>query len=335
MSDEKPELNNSINKEEEDKNLIENINPIENIDNSKELEQQYLEGELHKEITEKQIESNLSDNNNNLKEDIIYNSKSNFLENKISKIKINKNILHGINKSMDKQMKNIENDIFENKILMTEVPKNINSILSKSLQKINPTNYEKKMKIKTITDLQEEKEILNNKLQIIVSNEKFLDNEGFMQKGNNINSNFSPVDQKIYENKKKALIEKKNKYLNKIEQIEEQIKQLISNGEVTSRKERLKNYIENFEKDKEIIETRAKKYFKEAKERNQRIANDINIKAEKRKKEIDEKCKEEELKKVEMLKQLKEKEKATLQKRTKINDEKANMFKPFLKKLPK
>ena len=36
-----------------------------------------------------------------------------------------------------------------------------------------------------------------------------------------------------------------------------------------------------------------------------------------------------------MLKQLKEKEKATVQKRTKINDEKANMFKPFLKKLPK
>ena len=35
-----------------------------------------------------------------------------------------------------------------------------------------------------------------------------------------------------------------------------------------------------------------------------------------------------------MLKHLKEKEKATVQKRTKINDEKANMFKPFLKKLP-
>ena len=59
------------------------------------------------------------------------------------------------------------------------------------------------------------------------------------------------------------------------------LKQIISNGDESSRKERIKNYIENFERDKEIIETRAKKYFQEAKERNQRIANDLNKKAEK------------------------------------------------------
>ena len=71
-------------------------------------------------------------------------------------------------------------------------------------------------------------------------------------------------------------------------------------------------------------------------ERNKRIENDINKKAEKRKKEIDDKYQEEELKRVEILKKLKEKEKATVQKRTKINDEKANKFKPFLKQiLPK
>ena len=35
------------------------------------------------------------------------------------------------------------------------------------------------------------------------------------------------------------------------------------------------------------------------------MANDLNKKAEKRKKEIDEKCKEEELKKAELLKKLK------------------------------
>ena len=125
---------------------------------------------------------------------------------------------------------------------------------------------------------------------------------------------------------------KKNDLLNKIEQIEDQLNELISSIEDISKKERLKKYIENFERDKEIIENRAKKYFKESKERNQRIANDLNIKAEKRKKEIDDKCKEEELKRAEMLKKLKEQEKATVQKRTKINDEKANMFKPFLKK---
>ena len=64
--------------------------------------------------------------------------------------------------------------------------------------------------------------------------------------------------------------------MNKIEQIEDKLKQIIINGDESSRKERIKNYIENFERNKEIIETRAKKYFQETKERNQHIANDLN-----------------------------------------------------------
>ena len=137
-------------------------------------------------------------------------------------------------------------------------------------------------------------------------------------------------------NKRKKLNEKKNVLINKIEQIEDNLNQLIISMDEASRKERIKNYIENFEKDREIIETRAKKYYKESMERNKRIENDMNKKAEKRKKEIDDKCQEKELKRVEILKKLKEKEKAIVEKRTKINDEKANKFKPFLKQiLPK
>ena len=306
---------------------------LENINNLKEVEKQYLEGEEHKDITDRNnSESNLNENNNvNVKEENNI-SKQTFLKEKMTKMKINKNLLYGINKSMDKQMKNIETDIFENQILMTEVPKNLNKILSRSLQKIHVPTFEKKNKLKTIKDLQLEKDTLNIKLQKIISNEQFLENEGYLQVEGISSNNFSPVDQKIYENKKKMLNDKKNEILNKIDQIEDKLKQIISNGDESSRKERIKNYIENFERDKEIIETRAKKYFKEAKERNQRIANDLNKKAEKIKKEIYEKCKEEELKKNEILKKLKEQEKVVVQKRTKINDEKANMFKPFLKK---
>jgi hypothetical protein len=302
--------------------------------NSKEEGKQYLEGELHKEFQENKIDSNLTEinNNNNINtEEKNISQRNLFLKDKLYNMKLNKNITNGINKTMDKQMKNIESDIFENKILMTEIPKNLNNILSKSIQ--NLSSYEKKNKFKALRELQEEKNNLNIKLRKIMSNEKFLDNEGYMKNtGENSANNFSLVDQKVYENKKKILNEKKNDLLNKIEQIEDQLNELISSIEDISKKERLKKYIENFERDKEIIENRAKKYFKESKERNQRIANDLNIKAEKRKKEIDDKCKEEELKRAEMLKKLKEQEKATVQKRTKINDEKANMFKPFLKK---
>ena len=306
------------------------INNLENINTSKEVEKQYLEGEEHKEIQEKpSLQTNLTEITN-IKEGN-NSAKQIFLKDKLSKMKVEQNLLNGINRSMDKQMKNIESDILENQILMTEVPKNLNKILSHSLQKIPISNFEKKNKLKTIKDLQVEKDTLNLKLQKIISNEQFLENEGYLH-AEGTSGSISPVDQKIYINKKKSLNEKKNDILNQIELIEDRLKQIIINGEESSRKERIKNYIENFERDKEIIETRAKKYFQEAKERNQRIANDLNKKAEKIKKEIYEKCREEELKKNEILKRLKEQEKAVVQKRTKINDEKVNLYKPFLKK---
>ena len=314
-------------------NETERIN-LDNINNTKEVEKQFLEGEEHKEIKESHsLRTNLTEIMS-LKEDN-NSAKQIFLKDKISKMKIDKNLLNGINKSMDKQMKNVENDILENHILMTEVPKNLNKLLSHSSQRIPITNFEKKNKLKTIKDLQVEKESLNLKLQKIISNEKILDNEGYLH-SDGISGSISPVDQKIYNSKKKLLNEKKNELLNKIDQIEDKLKQIIINGDESTRKERIKNYLENFERDKEIIETRAKKYFQETKERNQRIANDLNKKAEKIKKEIYEKCKEEELKKNKILKKLKEQEKAVVQKRTKINDEKVNMYKPFLKnKFPK
>ena len=325
------EKNNNQNTSEDNKQKIEDII------NSKNEGKQYLEGEIHKEFPENQIDSNLTENNI-IKEGKPINHKNYFLKDKISKMKLSKNITLGINKSMDKQMKNIEEEIYGNKILMTEIPNNLSNILSQSLQKKkNLSNYEGRNKMKMIKELKEEKDGLNIKLQKLISNEKFLEKEGYMQgEGDSSPKNFSPVDQKVYENKKKLINEKKSKILEKLEQIEERIKDIIENGEDVSRKERLKNYIENFEKDKEIIEARAKKYYMETKERNQRIANDLNNKAEKLKKEIDEKIKEEELKKAEMFKKLKDQEKATLQKRTKINDEKANKYKPFLnKKFPK
>ena len=306
-------------------------NNLENIINSKEEGKQYLEGELHKETPENQIDSNLTENNNIQTESINISQKTNFLKYKLTKMNVNKNISYGINKSMDKQMKSLETDIYNNKILMTETPTNLSKILSKSFKKIN--NFEKKSKLKIIKELQDEKEILNIKLQKLISNQKFLENGVGAGGDSTSTNNFSLVDQNVLENKKKNLNEKKTELMDKIDQINDKLNQIITNMDEEPRKERIKNYIENFEKDREIIETRAKKYYKEAMERNKRMENDINKKAEKRKKQIDDKFKEQELKKVEILRKLKEQEKATVQKRTKINDEKANKFKPFLKKI--
>ena len=336
--------NDKKNEPEEKKPI--NANPEENLNNSKDIEKQFLEGEEHKEFPENQIEPNIEEQNN-VKEEEKEEEKieeknnsqtKNFLEEKMAQMNINKNVLSKINKSMDKQVKNLEDDILNNKVLMTEIPKNLNKILSRSLQKIpnyHFSNFDVKNKFKTLKDLQQEKEQLNMKLQKLIINEQFLENEGHMQMNEGSEKNFSPVDLNLYESKKKLIQSKKTDILNKMEQINDDIKKIVSSGEETSRKERIKNYLETYERDKELIEQKAKKYFQETRERNQRIQNNLNRKLEKLKKDIDEKEKREELKKKEIFQKFKEHEKAIIQKRTKQNDEKVNMFKPFLKKVPK
>ena len=303
--------------------------------NIRDLEKRYLKGEKHKEIsdipekelkTEKDEEISNQNNDNNTNNKI--ESKSNqLLKEKLSNIDINIKALNGINKSMEKQIKNIEKDILENQILITE-PKRVIKINTKKTDKI--TNFEDKAKLKTIKGLNDSKNYLNSKLQQILLNEKYLKNEGNIENLNLSDKYVSLVDQNIYENKKIILENKKEQLITKISQIEEDLKTLSLSGDELSRRNRIKHYLQNFEKDKKIIESRAKKYYQESIERNKRIENDLNKKYDKMKKEYEEKKAEEKAKQIENLKKMKEKEKLILEKRTKENDEKYNKYKPYL-----
>ena len=303
--------------------------------NIRDLEKRYLKGEKHKEIsdipekeikTEKDEEISNQNNVNNTNNKI--ESKSNqLLKEKLSNIDINIKALNGINKSMEKQIKNIEKDILENQILITE-PKRVIKINTKKTDKI--TNFEDKAKLKTIKGLNDSKNYLNSKLQQILLNEKYLKNEGNIENLNLSDKYVSLVDQNIYENKKIILENKKEQLITKISQIEEDLKTLSLSGDELSRRNRIKHYLQNFEKDKKIIESRAKKYYQESIERNKRIENDLNKKYDKMKKEYEEKKAEEKAKQIETLKKMKEKEKLILEKRTKENDEKYNKYKPYL-----
>ena len=303
--------------------------------NIRDLEKRYLKGEKHKEIsdipekeikTEKDEEISNQNNDNNTNNKI--ESKSNqLLKEKLSNIDINIKALNGINKSMEKQIKNIEKDILENQILITE-PKRVIKINTKNTDKI--TNFEDKAKLKTIKGLNDSKNYLNSKLQQILLNEKYLKNEGNIENLNLSDKYVSLVDQNIYENKKIILENKKEQLITKISQIEEDLKTLSLSGDELSRRNRIKHYLQNFEKDKKIIESRAKKYYQESIERNKRIENELNKKYDKMKKEYEEKKAEEKAKQIETLKKMKEKEKLILEKRTKENDEKYNKYKPYL-----
>ena len=315
-------------KERSDKIINENKN-------IRDLEKKYLKGEKHKEISdipEKEIkeekDEEISNQNNDNNASNKIDSKSNqLLKEKLSNIDINIKALNGINKSMEKQIKNIEKDILENQILITE-PKRIIKMNSKKTDKISA--YENKRKLKTIKGLNESRNYLNSKLQKILLNEKYLQNEGNIENLNLSDKYVSLVDQNIYENKKIILGNKKEELMTRIEQIEEDLKTLSLNGDELSRRNRIKHYLQNFEKDKQIIESRAKKYYKESIERNKRIESELNKKYDKMKKEYEEKKAEEKAKQIETLKKMKEKEKLIIEKRAKENDEKYNKYKPYL-----
>ena len=321
-------------------NESEHNNPINDNNNSKEEGIEiHINGEENNNANEKEEE--IAPNLNNIKEEKNISDTTKYLKDKISKINLSRNALNGINEGIDKQLKNIESDIMEDKILMTEVPKknNIERILSYSLQKIPKlqlSNFEQKNKYKTLKDLKEEKDELKNKLNKIITNEKLFEKEENHKNGvGDLPKNLSNVDQNIYDSKKRLIKNKKDEIMNKIDKIDDNIKEIISSEIKSSRKERIRNYIDNFDKDKEAIELRVKKYFKETKERNKRLKNDLNKKLEKMKKEIDDNNKKEKLKKEEIFKKFKEQEKLIVNKRVKKNSEKVIECKSYLKKIPK
>ena len=300
--------------------------------NIKEIEKRYLKGEKHKEMPEINEKEDEQEKEELIKNDANKNNadnsvSNNFLKTKLSNIDLNIKALNGINKGMEKQIKDIENDILENQILITEPKKKLNFNQNKSEKIIN---FEKRAKLKTIKGLTNNRNYLTSKLQKILLNENYLKNEGNIDNLNLSEKYISLVDQNIYENKKMILENKKEEIMIKIEQIEEDLRTLSLSGNELSRKNRIKNYLENFEKDRKIIESRAKKYYKESIERNKRIEKDLNKKYDKMKKEMEIKIAEEKAKQIENFKKMKEKEKLTVEKRCKENDEKYNKYKPYI-----
>ena len=307
-------------------------------------EKEYLKGEEHIPIIEisqskKNIEKIVVNNQPTELNEILQNQekpvkkekiiekkpRETYLKDKISKLNFNNLLLSGINKGIDGQLKSVRKEIISHKVLVNDLPKNLDKYLNKSFE-INPNKKNEELiiknKYKTIKDLKKEKDILNKKLMQLIENENLLEN----QKG------FPIVEQNLNEKIKKDMTIKKNKIIQKLENINDKIKNEILNiKDINNNKqENLKNFLDNFERDKEIIEIRAKKYMKEKEERNKRIANDLSQLMEKRKKEIENKDKKEKENKEKMVNNLKRQAKEIEAKRSKEVGGQYVLYKPYI-----
>ena len=299
----------------------------ENFKEITEEEKALFSGQDHIEEEKKEISGEKEPTEEN-KQNIITKPRETYLKEKLSRIETNTNLISNIKNELNGQIKSVADD---DNILITEIPTDINKFIQKRGLTNLSIDFNDKIKYKQLKALKKEKETLQNKLKKEEQNEKLLKDEGFLSLKSGAKEE-TMFDKGIKEHELKT-VEKKIKNLkDNIQETDDKIYAIIQQIEPMTMKEKRKLYLENFERERQIAETRAKKYFREAKNRNKRIQNDINQLMEKRKKEIEMKDKEAEKERMEIIQKFREQEKAIEQKRSKKNIEILMKYKPFLDK---
>ena len=246
------------------------------------------------------------------------------LKEQMNQMQFDETILSGINKGIEGQLKSLKEDIMSNNVSIGNNKKFVNKSFDYILnENVKKDNFDTKKKYKEIYDLKEEKDALNRKLMQIMENENLLENKN--------NSNLQ-VEQNLKEKIKKDVSKQKKDILDKIDLINSKIKLLMRNTEDinTKRIMNLKSFLNNFERDKEIAEIRAKKYLKENKQRNQIYMNNANLLEEKLKQDIIQKDKEEKEKEKQYVLKLRKQAKDLESKQSKQMVQKSLLYKPFI-----
>ena len=268
------------------------------------------------------------------KKQVIIKPRENYLQEKIAKMNPSKNLITNIQKELGDKIKNV---IKEENVLITEVPKDLKKLIPKDSDR-KPKNldqiYFNKKKLKEVKKMNDELNVLKKSLTQLEQNKKLLEDEGYFkinksQKGHTENV----IDSAIKSQQIKDIEEKKEKLEDKIKGFEYQIKSIMEEQQTISNKEKFQEFLDNFERDKEIAETRAKKYLKEKSERNKRMKNDLDKIIEKRKKKMEEEDKKSKMEQEKFIKEFKEKEKALERMQSKRNEVKMLKYKPYINQI--
>ena len=315
-----------------------------------EIEKKMYEGQDHieekdvlKEKQEKQeaIEAKYEPPQPTIKEErkqAIVKPRETYLKEKIGKMNYNVNLLTNIQKEMGDKIKNI---MKEDGVVVGEKTQDLKKYMGvKDKTRTEIENYENKKKYKEIKNLMDELKGLQVNLKQLEENEKML----MSSKEKNSNRNSQEIsNEKLILDKSQNLTKireiqaKKEEVNEKIADINYRIKSSIEADKIQNipNKERVKDFINNFERDKEIIEIRARKYFKEFKERSQRKQTDLETRMKKREEEIEKKKKEMDERNLEAKKKFKDDEIELEKKWTKMNQGILLKYKPFINELPK
>ena len=278
-----------------------------------------------------------------------------YLTNKNSDLlsNLNSEILIGINSGIESILNEIKNDFIENDNLnISPEQKNIENILNKKNLNNNinnslfinypgATDTEEIIKLQTIKILSERKLNLQKKLEKLEENYKIIDSKNnYIINSNRINNNNENnnnlIEENILKSQIKQIKETKEILIDKLKSIEQQVQNLLINeNEMAIKKtNNIKQFIENFEKDKIENEKKIRMLKEEKKIREKKFYEDNKKSIMNKEKTLDNIEKESLIKKKELLEKNRLKELEIIQKRNKENLEKINFIKNYMNEKP-
>ena len=217
------------------------------------------------------------------------NFSQNLVENIYEKQKseINTDIIDGVENGLNSVMEDIHDDIQDNKIKIQNIKQNLNeqSKNNNSLNR-NKSDYETLIKIQKINELNQRRKSIEKQINKVVENMKVIKDEKIFNQANKVNIPYMIIDQNIKKDKLKENKHIKELLLSKLNGINEQVNKLIENEKELKKNKKIniKEFLDNFEKDKIKFEEQARKYSEEKKQREQRILKTM-LKEEKKEKE--------------------------------------------------
>ena len=193
-------------------------------------------------------------------------------------------------------------------------------------------DLEETLRQQKIKEIQDNKDFIGNKIKTLNEDLKIIEQEGMINNISRIEVNTTiggkdAVEDNIRKSKIKEIKQAKNVLEKKLYTLNNQVDELINEEEEQkdAKKFNLKQYLENFEKDKAIAEMRAHKWEQERKERVinfKELEEKTNLKLKKREEEIKENhIRQQEKRKKEYMENLKE----LRNNRSRIHDEVMNL----------
>ena len=220
------------------------------------------------------------------------NFSKNLVENIYEKQKseINIGIIDGVENGLNSVLEDIHDDIQENKIKIQNVEKHLNDQSKNNISSLNRTksDYETLIKMQKLNELNQTKKNIEKQINKVDENMKIIKDEKIFNQTNKLNIPYMIIDQNIKKDKLKENKQIKELLLSKLNGINEQVNKLMENEKEfkMNKKINVKEFLDNFEKDKIKLEEQARKYSEEKKQREQRLLNSM-LKDEKKEKEND------------------------------------------------